>query len=246
MRNAGDRNWAYITFASNRDACIALTMQPCEKNPVVTKIFPAFTWKQPPVVQESTNTSTSRNSNELSLLMLNDDCLREIFRYCDLHTQAIAWKVCQKLRNILEEYVLRKIDEYTIDFLNGEPYKRLKRVHDELQCIGPHVKRLCLSETYTKYCPVAEWRRFKIYLQHCSKYVGASLKELRIGIPSEKFLNGNFEILQPLLLQVESLYVLFDYDTAYKLRFDIHAPKLKSLILDIDQRYHDGRAKENA
>lgn len=244
MRNAGDRDWAYITFASNKDACIALTMQPNEKNPLVTKILPAFTWKQPPV-QESTNTSTSRNSNELSLLMLNDDCLREIFRYCDLHTQAIAWKVCQKMRNILEEYVLRKTDEYTIDFLNGKPNKRLKRVHDELQCVGPYVKRLCLSETFVPCTEYFEkWRTFKFYLQHCSKYVGASIKELRIDIPADELLNGNFEILQPLLLQVESLYVFFDDDAAYGHQFDIHAPKLKSLILDIDQEYHDGSAKE--
>lgn len=75
----------------------------------------------------------------------------------------------------------------------------------------------------------------EIYLKQGHKYVGASINELRIsGIYfSDIFSVWNLELLQPILLQIESLHIRLPNDTQYELSLQIHAPKLKSITADI-------------
>lgn len=114
------RDYAYIQFSNAKDACIALKLEPAERNPMFTDIQPAFTWKQPSAMRQSTNDISPESP---SLLILNDDCLLKIFEFCDFNTRLHLWNVCWKMRNLLEEFVLRKDDQYSIDCESGRPVK---------------------------------------------------------------------------------------------------------------------------
>lgn len=218
--DSGARQLAYITFCNDKDACLALTMQMREKKPKFSIILPAHTWKQPVAIK----------ADQATLLTLNDQCLLKIFGYCNLPTVVNLWKVCKRIRTVLENNVLPRANMYTIRFEEGKSMKPLKRVHDELQCVGSHVKKLRLVEAYIDGESATNLDRF---LQQCSKYLRTSVKELEIRhMPHDLFSARNLELIQPLLLKIESLRVslMDELDINPK---DLQLPKLKELNLDV-------------
>lgn len=219
--------YAYITFFNDKDACFALLNELRDRSPMIVEISPAYTWKQPPFVQSSAEVALV-DSGKSFLLKLNDHCLLKIIEYCDLHTQANFWKVCSRMRRVIEVFELGKLDQYMVEFKNGKPIKRLKQVRDELQYIGPYVQTLCLFETKNSTEIISP-----VYLHQCKKYLGSSLKELRLdGISPDIFLDSSFETL---LLRVESLYVQFRFwfTKEWSIPKHIHAPELKSLTVSV-------------
>lgn len=213
-------------------------MEMRDKHQLISVIRPASTWEQPLVIQRAE--LKSKNESESSLMVLNDDCLIEIFKYCDTSSWANLWKVCQRTRDLLEEFVMQNVTEYEIGFHEGRPKKSLKRVHDELVCFNPYIKKLRLTEDadfMQEYnCdPNAHYPvNLNRYLSECSKYLGSSIKQLQIcQMPRSLMQGGNLVSIQPLLNEVESLEFIVNLERHIPERFE--ALKLKELSFNISQ-----------
>lgn len=192
-------------------------------------LLPAHTWKQSSAMLPSDIDELPHN-DEASLLMLNDHCLLKIIEQCGMCTQVNLWKVCQRTRNLLKDFVLPKGRSYEIDFGYRVPEKRLKRVREEVQCVGPHVKKLRLSNGVYIHPECAV--NFVPYLQQCKKYVGASLREVEFDRMSfDIFLGRNLEMIQPLLRQTESLSITLDDGADYGKLIDVDLSNLEELTL---------------
>lgn len=125
--------------------------------------------------------------------------------------------------------MLPKFEAYELKFAKGMPRKRLKRVREELQCVGPHVKKLRLSEEDESDRAV----NLVPYMQQCKKYVGASLKEVDLDyMPFDIFSGRNLEIIQLLFRKIESLSMNFLDESDYEQPIDVDLSNLKELTLD--------------
>lgn len=231
LRYHHERHYAYITFRSDKDACLATHVEKVISNDIFSYIGPANTWKQPSAIQSSAN-DASMDGDPASMLLLNDHCLLKVVECCDLPTQAHLWKVCKRTRSLIEEFVLPKVKSYEINWLRRGPQKRLKCVREELQCIGPHIKKLSLSDApNARKCPL----NLERYLQLCGKYVGAALKELEFKRLSLDIFSGRkLESIQPLLLEIESLSIFLRDELEFRKPIDIQLPKLKELTLEAE------------
>lgn len=226
------RACAFITFSHDKDACLAMSMGKTGINKkIIHCIFPVHKNEQPPSTIQQSVEDAPPNSDDTSLLMLNDYCLLKLFEYCDLRTLANVWKVCKRTQNLLESFVLPKKNEYVINFFTDKPEKTLKHVREELKCIGPHIKKLRFAEEeYSNYWTFGHNVQF--YLKVCNEYVGRSLKELELDImPWNIFSGGNLVLMRPLLLEIESLSIRVMDDRDFRKPIDIQVPKLKELKL---------------
>lgn len=155
-----------------------------------------------------------------------------------MHALANLWKVCKRMQNLLEEFTLPKINEYRINIVRRIPEIRLKRVHEELQCIGPYIKKLCIGDmNSSEQIP----NNLHLYLQQCSIYISTSLKQLELDyMPIGMFSGRCLESIQPLLFQIESLSINFyaededENDEDDEAPINIQIPKLKELELCVD------------
>lgn len=241
LGHTGVRACAYVTFTHDKDACLAMCMGKTGINrkiiqrilPAATKLQPTSTMQQPTSTTQQSADAASPNRNNTSLLMLGDHCLLEIFEYCDLHTLANVWKVCQRTRDLLEGFVSSKKNAYEINFTADKPEKTLNHVRGELECIGPHITKLRFAEnSYSEFWTFGH--NVPFYLKACNEYVGRSLKELELyAIPLNIFSGRNLALVQPLLLEIESLSIYVMIDEDFQNSIDIHVPKLKELKLGI-------------
>lgn len=233
LLDRGGNQYAYVTFYSDRDAYNAFSSGLCVENEIIiARIAPASTWKQPSAIESSLSGATL-NSDQPSLLILNDECLLKIFEYCDFSMHMLLWRMNRRMRKLLEEFVLPKVNKYKIFFHEGVPKMPLKRVREELQCIGPYVKELRISNW--GYCDEVNKNfveNLERFLHQCKKYVGTSLRELRVDkMLLEIFSGKNLQLIQPFLLKIESLDIYVHSDTDYEENVDIQLPKLKELTL---------------
>lgn len=210
-----------MTFRNDKDACLALFVEKSEKHEMFTDILPAHTWKQP---------SGAPKNDETSLLLLNDHCLLKIFKYCDLHTQSNLWQVSQRTRKLVEAVVWPNVDAYTWHLVDGVSKIRLKRFREELQFIGPHVKKLRLEERY-KIKTTANHDR---YFHQVHKYCGESLKTLELhNLSADIFSDRNLMSVGKLFHSIEVLSLSLLHADDFAVPVDVQLPKLKELTIRV-------------
>lgn len=130
---------AHVSFHCDKDANSAMLNELKGVNAldaVIANIIPVLTWQHPPYY-EMPPSQTKLND-------LNDNCLLKIVDLCDFNARANLWDVCQRTRDLLDEFVLPREDtEYSI--LIDRPNQSLpalERVREELKYIRSHVKKL--------------------------------------------------------------------------------------------------------
>lgn len=170
----GARVYAHVTFRDSKDAYFALLAEDKKPNKAIQKMCPAYTWKQPQLIDSP-------------FLSLNDDCMLEISKYCSFDDHINLWQVCQRTQNFLKNHVPSTFTTYRVP--SGELW--LSDIELDLQCIGQFIRSLTLS------CPQnVDIRRpiehscytTDIILHFCNKYVGASIEELDIIMQSRPYI----------------------------------------------------------
>lgn len=133
---------AHVSFHCNKDANSAILNELKGVNAldsVIANIIPVSTWHHPPYYEMP--------PSHTKLIDLNDNCLLKIVDFCDFNARANLWDVCQRTRDLLDEFALPREDtEYSI--LIGEPDQplpALERVREELKYIRSHVKKLYIQ-----------------------------------------------------------------------------------------------------
>lgn len=210
-----DQVYAYVTFRHDKHAYMALIAEKKKSNKIISQICPAFSWKQPPI---DTTPNDSSNADAASLLLLNDDCLSHIFQYCDFDDCVSLWQVCRRTQNVLENHVLSKFTNYALKWDENEAFI-LKKIRTDLKCIGRYLKSLILNEML-----LFETDHLELVVRFCAKYVGASIKEIKIH-----YLPMHWELIQPIVSKVESLTLHQSWD---EIHHTLEIPNVKRLIMD--------------
>lgn len=136
---------AYVTYVEDKDAYMAVSQrdQTQFQNAAVFFAQPADTWHQPSkvVAKSSSDANSDGSADESSpILQLDEDCLLEIFKRCDIETLANLSDVCKLFKNQLERHIFPQIRLMQLDYDS----MALATARKILRCIGPHLNTLNL------------------------------------------------------------------------------------------------------
>lgn len=200
----------YVTFVDNRSAALAFTFTCCE-NDRLTKdnrwiewlVEPANTWHQPLETNLRDDVSAMDIENEEEsqssmMMLLNEDCFRHLFKFCDLKSLINLSEVSRFFNVMLlgadgkDQKHFQHIKSLNIfaNELNDDMTLGLARKH--LQRVGTVIGKLRV-EFYDEN----RWN-LQRYLDKMCQYVGDNIRELEIMCCSGDYLPSLSPILQHL------------------------------------------------
>lgn len=210
---------AFEAFQAHRK-CVKYT-------PSAFYVVPANTWHQP----HSISLYSSIDPKSCFILKLNDDCLIELFKHCDLDVLVKLSNVCTRFRALLNAYTFPKIKIHTV-YVHQASVKILRQT---MKCIGPHLVHLYLR--YEKYG--GKFPKNYLGEEHVERatykilqYITSNLTKLTIRKPSvQKLSNKMMELFCPVFQQITFLEwdAEFDCDTIECLQNS--CPCLQTLLL---------------
>lgn len=213
--------WVDKYVSINKDThCYELLVEEKKPNEAITESSSAPSAKQSQVKSEV----STPNAATASLLVLNDDCLLEVFKHCLQYDIIILWNVCQRFRNLLEEHELPKEYYKNYSITEQDEDRLLIQIRHDFQCFGQFIKNLTLE-----FKPISNIHERVLDL--CSKYIGASLEYLSMdGFPIQSLRNRN---LAPIWSKVKISKLTYDDEGE---GLDIEMPNVENLQLHSFER----------
>lgn len=156
------------------------------------RISTAYSWHQPKPPSKTNEEIDSEHQNETdSILLLNNDCLIEIFSYLNLIDLSKITKVCHRFAN-LAETVFKTHESVDISTYNNFTLMKWKEV---LETMGHHIKSLFIKPQSFLNPPGI--KIFEMVSNYCCHLEALSLEEFA--------LTRNVYKLKPLLRRLKIL-----------------------------------------
>lgn len=240
---------AYITFIDDKSAAMAYGLMNCENDLKITEreylcfkkyiVHIANTWHQPfdvvnekflerPETKEIFNTSATSPA----IFNLNEDCLRQVFEYCDIESLMNLSQVCKTFNNLLSlengSSIFRRITtlRLVIDIFEKDRFGKLMtlgKARKLLRRVGPHVKKLVIRKL--------DEANVQRYFEKIKQYVGENICEMEIY--DVRLTENLVSILQPIFHRLSGLKIRI-IDNGYEIDFQTLCPNLtKFKIADI-------------
>lgn len=182
---------AYVTFVEDRSAAMAYGLMNCENDLKITEreylcfkkynVHIANTWHQP---REYTNNEIVLNPHDdtaPAIFRLNEDCLRQIFIFCDLESLMNLMQVCKTFNDLLSAQngstIFRHFSTLclVVDVIEKDRFGKLMTVGKArklLRHLGPFITKLVLKKL--------DEANVQRYFDKVAQYVGENLRELEI------------------------------------------------------------------
>lgn len=243
---------AYVTFFDDKSAAMAYGLMNCENDLKITEreylcfkkyiVHIANTWHQPP--EDAINACYAESSTDADddnlppILNLNEDCLRQIFSFCDIDSLINLMQTCKAFNDLLcVESGATTFRQFTtlqliVDVIEKDRFGKLMTVGKArrlLRHVGPFVKKLIL-----KKLDEANAQR---YFEKIAQYVGDNLREMEIY---DIRLTGNLiSALLPIFNRLTELKIRIIKSDGYEIDFEQICPNLEKFkvagIMNIEQ-----------
>lgn len=216
-----DESYAYITYVDSMSVYKALRSAKGLKGGL--QIVPADTWKQP---AWNVSRLPSLDDHQISLNVLNEYCLLEIFAYFDLQTLLQLCKLCDRFSAIISA-IFPKFKKMEFDFRRRAPVTlSISSFRETLLHIGQHITDATIYFDMYDDPPNAV-RIMDVF----TKYVGESIARLELN--RVQITERSFQQLKPLFGRIKEFKWIFD-DLMGEHEIDfVHAcPKVQKLYFD--------------
>lgn len=193
------------------------------------QIVPADTWKQP---AWDDRLPEPLNDRQISLNILNEYCLLEIFAYFDLQTLIQLCHLCDRFSAIIHQRVFPKFKKMEFDFRRrAKVQESVPSFREKLLHIGPHIVDATIYFDMYEDPPNAV-RIMDVF----TKYVGESIERLELN--RTQITERSFQQLKPIFRRIKELKWIFD-DLMGELEIDfVHTcPKVQKLYFDHTMRF---------
>lgn len=222
-----DESYAYITYVDSMSVYHALRSAKGLKSGL--QIVPADTWKQPAWNETQPQRLDDR---QISLNVLNEYCLLDIFNYFDLNTLIQLCNLCDRFSTIIHQRVFPKFKKIDFDFRRRAKVQlTISSFCETLLHIGRHIVDATIYFDMYEDPPNAV-RIIDVF----TKYVGESIERLELNrVPITE---RGFQQLKPIFGRIKELKWIFD-DLMGELEIDfVHTcPKVQKLYFDHTMRF---------
>lgn len=224
--NDAHESYAYITYVDSMSVYRALRSAKGLKSGL--QIIPADTWKQPAWPEPL----PSLDDHHVSLNVLNEYCLLEIFAYFDLQTLIHLCKLCDRFSAIIHQRVFPRFKKMQFDFRRRAPITlSISSFRESLLHIGRHITDATIYFDMYEDPPNAV-RIIDVF----TKYVGESLERLELN--RVQITERAFHQLKPLLGCVKELKWIYDNLMGeHEIDFVHACPKVQKLYFDHTMRF---------
>lgn len=232
-----DKPEGYVTFVDDKSAGMAYGLMNCENDLKITEreylcfkkylVFIANTWHQPSEVVHNKIVDQTSNGPSSAIFNLNEDCLRQIFTFCDIESLMNLSQTCKTFNDLLSvkngSTTYRKFStlRLVIDVTEKDRFGKLMtlgKARRFLRHVGPYVKKLIVKKL--------DEANVQRYFEKIVQYVGENVSEMEIydiGLTENALL-----ILQPIFRRLCSLKIrLFNGD--YEIDYQKLCPNLEKL-----------------
>lgn len=188
-----DKAEAYVTFVDDKSAAMAFGLMNCENDLKITEreylcfkkyvVHIANTWHQP--YEDASNqiaiNAGKCNGTPSSIFNLNEDCLRQIFTFCDIESVINLSQTCKTFNGLLSaENGSTTFRQFTtlrliIDVIEKDRYGKLMtlgKARKLLRHVGPFITKIII-----KKLDEANVHR---YFEKIKQYVGEKVCEMEI------------------------------------------------------------------
>lgn len=227
VEDGGDESYAYITYVDSMSVFRALRSSKGLKGGL--QIVPADTWKQP--AYNETRLQPLDNQ-QISLNILNEYCLLEIFTYFDLQTLIQLCNLCDRFSAIIHQRIFPKFKKMHFDFRRrAKVQQTISSFRETLLHIGPYIVDATIYFDMYEDPPNAV-RIIDIF----TKYVGESMERLELN--RVQITERGFHQLKPIFGRIKELKWIFD-ELMGEFEIDfVHAcPKVQKLYFDHTMRF---------
>lgn len=224
---------AYITFFSDRTACLALLESVHRVSAKTYFAEPANTWHQPDIESFELKPNSSNemqidgNEEEYQppIFNLNEDCLLKITEYCDFDSLVNFSLVCKQFYKLMHQYRLSRIHELKIDNPRANPSQTLAKTRQILRSVG-----LYITELTFEWSEYGSEHKLKRFLHKIGQYIGRRIQVLHLH--NVLLDESQIEIIQPVLKRIHTLEIrVYNPDFELDMDFQTLCPKLKILKL---------------
>ncbi len=240
----GKHTEAYVTFADDKSAGMAYGLMNCENDLKITEreylcfkkyiVHIANTWHQPTDATSSLNNDKTRvnvdnddddNDRSTPIFRLNEDCLRQIFSFCDLDSLNNLSQVCKTFNELLATrngsttYRQFKTLRLIVDVVEKDRLGKLMtlgKARKLLRRVGPFITKLVIKKL--------DDANVQRYFEKIVQYVGDDLRELEIY--DVQLTYSLIMILQPILNRLSGLKIKI-FKNSQDIDFEALCPNLK-------------------
>lgn len=227
-----ERNKAYVTFASDRSAYLALAHNEIERRNTTVKfnIQPADTWIQP--IASDTTGDDPMEGNQVDddavapkFFILNEDCMLELIKYLDLDSLVNLSNVCKLFHRLLHQHVFPHYRKFSIVNNNSMIPMPLAKVRQTLMSIGPYI-----TDLEFVWHDFDHDDRLQRFLEKLEQYIGKNVRCVRFR---HALLNEtHFSTIKGILQRLDILeMVVYNPDYELDLDFATLCPDLRRLKL---------------
>ncbi|XP_037050001.1 uncharacterized protein LOC119084211 isoform X2 [Bradysia coprophila] len=211
---------AYITFVDDKSAAMAFGLMNCENDLKITEreylcfkkynVHIANTWHQPTELttsyDDNDRTAVNADDSTPAIFALNEDCLRQIFTFCDLESLNNLSQVCKTFNDLLSPengsttFRQFKTLRLVVDVVEKDRLGKLMtlgKARKFLKHVGPFVTKLVIKKL--------DEANVQRYFEKMVQYVGEDIKELEIY--DVQLTNGLITIIQPILRRLSVLTI---------------------------------------
>lgn len=219
--------YAYITYVDSMSVYRALRSAKGLKGG--PQIVPADTWKQPAWYEARPRPLANQ---QISLNVLNEYCLLEIFAYFDLQTLIQLCNLCDQFNAIIQQRILPTFKKMEFDFRRRAKVQlSIATFRETVLHIGRHIVDATIYFDVYEDPPNAV-RIIDIF----TKYVGDSIERLelnRVPIPERVY-----EQFKPIFGRIKELKWIFDdFMGEHEIDFVNVCPNVQKLYFDHTMRF---------
>lgn len=234
-----DKAEAYVTFVDDKSAAMAYGLMNCENDLKITEreylcfkkyvVHIANTWHQPPedINGKVTINAGSTNGTSSAIFNLNEDCLRQIFTFCDIESLINLSQTCKTFNDLLSaENGSTTFRRFTtlrlmIDVIEKDRFGKLMtlgKARKLLRHVGPYVKKLVI-----KKLDEANVHR---YFEKIVQYAGENVCEMEIY--DIRLTESLIQIVQSIFHRLSELKIRI-FHSGCEIDFQTLCPNLKKL-----------------
>lgn len=214
--------YAYVTYLDSLAAHTAVAKL-SNADECKFKIQPADTWHQPTREEDHVPDVTITDGKN-TICKLNDDCLANIFKYCDIESLSNAYDVCQHFRQLAEQQKhRRKWRNITFKIMPNSSLRTLRQI---LRYTGTEIQQFRLQFHYNN-----KPKNLHRFLYKIVQYLKGEIKHLTIEYLVLE--NDVLQLFRPLLSNIETLKFRWDN---YDFEFDIDLRSICTNLTDLSVR----------
>lgn len=192
------------------------------------RIVPADTWKQPAAAY-----LRPMDDDHISLNVLNEYCLLELFAFFDLPTLIDMCNLCERFRVIIDKRIFPKFSKIQFDFrrhTRAQLPTSIAAYREMLMHVGRHIEEATIY--FDMYEEPANTTRI---IDLFTKYVGDKLDRLELNrVPMTA---RAYQQFTPIFRRIKHLKWIFDESLDEEIDFVHICPNVRKLYFDLVMRF---------